>query len=114
MFLKSNFGPVAVLSSKIPRVFTYENIYDTLNEMKQPGYFNDMRIVLKPNSRIMVIASDYHADIWVLGLVNERICVYEDDMRTPRLNAIIPKNVVTQAEQNKKTVKAGQKKGKAA
>ena len=103
MFVKHHFGPVALAGPGVPRIFAYENILDTMDEMKQPGYFNDMRIVLRPNSRIEVIASDFHGSIFVLGVVDEQMVVYKDDIRTHRGDCIIPKD--------KKNTK---KKGKAA
>ncbi len=76
MFLRERFGPVAIVGARVPRIFTYENILDTLHEMKQPGYFNEVRTVLMPNSRIEVVTADYHASIFVMGVVNGVVCVY--------------------------------------
>lgn len=114
MFLKHRFGPVLVQGAQIPRVFAYENILDSIDDMKKPGYFNDQRIVLRPNSRIDVIASDCHGSLFVAGLINEQICVYKDDIRTPRGEIIMEPAVVPQVVQNAKSHKKGRKRSKAA
>ena len=106
-FLKDRFGPVAVGNIMIPRIFIYENIQDSLHEMKQPGYFNDVKTILVPNSRIEVICADYHAAIFVMGMVDGMICVYKDVIKCPRREAVLPKTLV-----HEKSVKM--KKGKAA
>lgn len=105
MFLKARFGPVAIVGARVPRIFTYENIQDTLHEMKQPGYFNDVKTVLVPNSRIEIIASDYHASIFVMGVVDGNICVYKNDIKCVRGEAIVEKAPEKQ-EKKKATVKA--------
>lgn len=91
MFLKERFGPASVQGARAPRIFCYENVKDTMNEMKQPGYFNKQRIILRPNSRIDVIASDFHGSLFVMGVVDEQVCVYKNDIRCLRGEAVLPK-----------------------
>ena len=115
MFLKERFGPVAIVGARVPRIFTYENILDTLHDIKQPGYFNKVKTVLTPNSRIDVIAANYHASVFVMGIVDGQVCVYKHDIKCRRDEAILPKTVAPKAPQpikQKSSVKA--KKGKAA
>lgn len=90
MFLKTHFSPASVQGARAPRVFSYENIHDTMNEMKVPGYFNSQKVILRANSRIDVIASDFHGSLWVMGVVDEQICVYKDDIRCIRGESMLP------------------------
>lgn len=114
MFLKARFGPAAVVGAMVPRIFTYENVLDPLHTMKQPGYFNDVKTVLTPNSRIEVIAADYHASIFIMGIVDGKICVYKDCIKCPRREGVIPQTAVTQITSAKTKKSAKAKKGKAA
>ena len=91
MFVKARFGPVAIVGARVPRIFTYENVEDSLHEMKQPGYFNDVKTVLTPNSKIDVISADYHATIFVMGVVDGNVCVYKNDTKCVRGEAIVEK-----------------------
>ena len=115
MFLKERFGPVAIVGARVPRIFTYENVLDSLHTMKQPGYFNAIRQMLLPNTRIEIIASDYHASVFVLGVVDGILCLYKHDIKCRRDEAILPKQATPKAPQpikSKSSAKA--KKGKAA
>lgn len=114
MFLKARFGPAAVVGAMVPRIFVYENVLDSLHTMKQPGYFDKVKTVLTPNSRIEVIASDYHASLFIMGIVDGQLCAYKDCIKTPRRKAVLPKTAPTQitSAKAKKLVKV--KKGKAA
>ena len=115
MFLKDRFGPVAVGNIRVPRIFIYENIQDSLHEIKQPGYFNDVKTVLASNSRIEVISADYHATIFVMGVVDGMVCVYKDAIKCPRREALLPKIAAPGEPQKIQTKKPGKaKKGKAA
>jgi len=114
MFLKARFGPAAVVGAMVPRIFVYENVLDSLHTMTQPGYFNEVKTVLTSNSRIEVIASDYHASLFILGVVDGQLCAYKDSIKCPRRDAILPKMASIQITRAK-TKKAGKtKKGKAA
>lgn len=106
MFVKTHFSPSSVQGAKAPRTFSYENVLDTMNEMKQPGYFNDARIVLRPNSRIDVIASDFHGSLFVMGIVDDKVCVYKNDIRCRRGEAVLPKPVELKTPVKKKKTKA--------
>ena len=67
-----------------------------MNEMKQPGYFNAQRIIIRQNSRIDVIASDFHGSLFVMGVVDDQVCVYKNDIRCLRGEAVLPKKPVVE------------------
>lgn len=58
-FDSKGFTPVHVNAGPIaPRSFAYYNPRDLLNEILEPGYFNDRKLIMRPNSFVKVICKD--------------------------------------------------------
>lgn len=58
-FDNKGFSPVHVNAGPLsPRIFSYFNPKDLLSEILKPGYFNEKKILLRPNTFIKVICSD--------------------------------------------------------
>ena len=58
-FDKKKFSPVHVNAGAwAPRIFSYCNLEDLLSEIMQPGYFNEKKMILRPNSFLKVICKD--------------------------------------------------------
>jgi len=90
MFITSQFGPASIQGPKVPRAFSYENNDDTLDEIKQPGYFDAQKLVIRENTRIDVVAKDCFGSIWVAGVFEGKLCVYKNDRRTKRGDIMKP------------------------
>ena len=57
-FDKKKFSPVHVnAGSWSPRIFSYYSD-DLLSEVMEPGYFNEKKMIVRPNSYIKVICKD--------------------------------------------------------
>ena len=58
-FDKKKFSPVHVnAGAEAPRIFSYCNTEDLLSEILEPGYFNDKKMIVRPNSFLKVICKD--------------------------------------------------------
>lgn len=57
------FSPVHVNAGpKAPRIFTYVT-EDELEEVIQPGYFNDQKLIMRPHSFVKVVCKDAIAEL---------------------------------------------------
>ena len=58
-FIKKGFTPVHInAGAHAPRIFAYCNMDDLLSEILKPGYFNEQKMIMRPNSFVKVICSD--------------------------------------------------------
>jgi len=63
-FDAKGFTPVHVNAGAVaPRIFSYCNVKDTLDEILEPGYFNKQRILLRPNSFVKVVCKNAIAEL---------------------------------------------------
>lgn len=78
-FDAKGFTPVHVNAGAVsPRIFSYCNMKDTLEEILKPGYFNKQRILLRPNSFMKVVCKDAIAEILVEKNTGE--VTFKDEM----------------------------------
>jgi len=65
-FDKKGFSPAHINAGPLaPRIFTYYHKDDLLSEIIGPGYFNERKLFLRPNSFIKVICKNAIAEIVV-------------------------------------------------
>lgn len=102
MYIKGNFGPVAIQGAKVPRVFGYINLEEDMDDMKAPGYFDDQKVMLRPNSRIDVVAKDCVGSLFIAGVFDNRLCVYENDIRIKRGGVVLPEQKKSPVEDKTK------------
>jgi hypothetical protein len=58
-FDKKQFSPVHVNAGPYaPRIFSYCNMEDLLSEILEPGYFNEKKMIMRPNSFLKVVCKD--------------------------------------------------------
>ncbi|MCK4784665.1 MAG: hypothetical protein KAV87_13005 [Desulfobacteraceae bacterium] len=58
-FNSKGFSPVHVNAGALsPRIFSYFNPEDVLSEILKPGYFNDKKMIMRPNSFVKVVCKD--------------------------------------------------------
>jgi len=58
-FNNKGFSPVHVNAGPLsPRIFSYFNDEDFLSEILEPGYFNDKKLIMRPNSFVKVVCRD--------------------------------------------------------
>lgn len=58
-FDKKGFSPVHVNAGpQSPRIFSYCTTEDLLSEIMEPGYFNEKKMIVRPNSFMKVICKD--------------------------------------------------------
>ena len=58
-FNNKGFTPVHVnAGGHAPRLFSYCNTEDLLDEIMEPGYFNDKKLIMRPNSFVKVICKN--------------------------------------------------------
>lgn len=58
-FDKKGFSPVHVNAGPLaPRIFSYCNVKDLLSEILEPGYFNEKKMIVRPNSFVKVVCKD--------------------------------------------------------
>lgn len=99
MYIKRNFGPVAIQGATVPRVFGYINLEEKMDDMKTPGYFDDQKVMLRPNSRIDVVAKDCVGSLFVAGIFDNKLCVYQNDIRIKRGGVILPEKTESPKEE---------------
>lgn len=70
-FDKKKFSPVHVNAGAwAPRIFSYCNTEDLLSEIMEPGYFNEKKLIVRPNSFIKVICKNAIAELVVETNIN--------------------------------------------
>jgi len=58
-FNNKGFSPVHVNAGPLsPRIFSYFNPDDLLSEILEPGYFNEKKLIMRPNSFVKVVCKD--------------------------------------------------------
>jgi len=58
-FNSKGFSPVHVNAGPIsPRIFSYCNEEEILSEILKPGYFNEKKMIMRPNSFVKVVCQD--------------------------------------------------------
>lgn len=58
-FDKKGFSPVHVNAGvEAPRIFSYCSTEDLLSEILKPGYFNDKKMIVRPNSFMKIVCKD--------------------------------------------------------
>ena len=70
-FDKKKFSPVHVnAGSYAPRIFSYCNTEDLLSEIMEPGYFNEKKMIMRPNSFLKVVCKDAIVELVVETNIN--------------------------------------------
>ncbi len=63
-FNNKGFSPVHVNAGSLsPRIFSYFNPEDLLSEILEPGYFNEKKMIMRPNSFVKIVCKDAIAEL---------------------------------------------------